>query len=288
MEPVRIGVIGGSGLYDIEELEIEKQTRVETPWGDPSDEYVIGSLKGVRVAFLPRHGRGHRIPPTHVNYRANIWGMKKLGVERIIASGACGSYKEELPPGHIVIINQFIDRTRNRVSTFSGPGLVAHVLFADPICSELAHVLHQSAQKVGAPVTMGGTYVCMEGPQFSTRAESFLYKSWGADVIGMTNLTEAKLAREAEICYASLALVTDFDCWHESEDDVTIEAVLAVMNKNVNTFRAIIGEAIPRLAAERTCQCGEAMKFAVITDPDAIPEEIKKDLGLVLDKYLKK
>jgi 5'-methylthioadenosine phosphorylase len=212
--------------------------------------------------------------------------MKMLGVERVIASGACGSFKDELPPGHIVVIDQFIDRTRNRVSTFTGPGLVAHCLFADPICSDLAQVLYQAGLAVGAPMTLGGTYVCMEGPHFSTRAESCLYKSWGADVIGMTNLTEAKLCREAEICYASLALVTDFDCWHETEDDVTIEAVLAVMAKNTDTFRAIIREAVPRLAGERTCGCKDAMRFAVITAASAIPEKIKKDLDLVLRKYL--
>ncbi len=287
MEPVTIGVLGGSGLYDIEDLKIEGTVKVDTPWGEPSDEFVIGSLAGVRVAFLPRHGKGHRIPPTFINYRANIWGMKKLGVERLIASGACGSFKEELPPGHIVVIDQFLDRTRNRVSTFTGPGLVAHVLFADPVCADLARVLFESGQKIGAPISLGGTYVCMEGPQFSTRAESYFYKSTGADVIGMTNLTEAKLAREAEICYASLALVTDFDCWHVSEDDVTIEAVLAVMKKNVNTFRAIIREAVPRLKVPRTCACRDAMKFAVITAPEAIPEKYQKDLDLVLGKYLK-
>jgi 5'-methylthioadenosine phosphorylase len=287
MDPVRIGVLGGSGLYEIEELEIEDQVKVDTPFGEPSDEFVIGSLAGIRVAFLPRHGKGHRIPPTHINYRANIWGMKKLGVERIIASGACGSFREELPPGHIVVLDQFIDRTRSRISTFTGPGLVAHCLFADPVCGDLAKVLYDSARKVGAPVKMGGTYVCMEGPQFSTRAESFFYKSIGADVIGMTNLTEAKLSREAEICYASLALVTDFDCWHESEDDVTIEAVLAVMENNTNTFRAIIKEAVPKLAAERTCECKDSMRFAVITNPDAIPGKIKKDMDLVLGKYIK-
>jgi len=287
MDPVKIGVFGGSGLYQIDELKVEDEVAIDTPFGEPSDKYIIGSLSGVRVAFLPRHGKGHRIPPTHINYRANIWGMKKLGVERIIASGACGSFKEELPPGHIVVLDQFIDRTRNRVSTFTEPGLVAHCLFADPVCADLAQVLYDSSKKVGARVTMGGTYVCMEGPQFSTRAESFLYKSWGADVIGMTNLTEAKLAIEAEICYASLALVTDFDCWHETEDDVTIEAILAVMKKNVDTFRAIIREAIPKLSGERTCPCQESMKFAVITDPDAIPDKIKKNLDLVLSKYIK-
>ena len=287
MKPVRIGVLGGSGLYDIAEMKIEETVKVDTPWGEPSDEFVIGSLAGVQVAFLPRHGKGHRIPPSFINYRANIWGMKKLGVERIIASGACGSFKQELPPGHIVIIDQFLDRTRNRLGTFTGPGLVAHVLFADPVCGDLSQVLFDSAKKVGAAVTRGGTYVCMEGPQFSTRAESLFYKSMGADVIGMTNLTEAKLAREAEICYASLALVTDFDCWHESEEDVTIEAVLAVMRRNVDTFRAIIREAIPRLKGARTCLCRDAMKFAVITDPAAIPEQWKKDLDLVLGKYFK-
>jgi 5'-methylthioadenosine phosphorylase len=285
MDPVKIGVIGGSGLYDIPDLKLEGEVKLDTPFGAPSDAFVIGSLSGVRVAFLPRHGRGHRIPPTDLNYRANIWGMKMLGVERIIASGACGSFKEELPPGTIVILDQFIDRTRHRIDTFTGPGLVAHALFADPICADLAKVLYDSAVAVKAPVKMGGTYVCMEGPQFSTRAESRLYKSWGADVIGMTNLTEARLAREAEICYASLALVTDFDCWHETNESVSIEMVLAVMKKNSDTFRAIIHEAIPRLSGKRFCPCAEAMKYAVITAPDLIPEKIRKALGLVLDKY---
>ena len=285
MDPVKIGVIGGSGLYDIPDLKLEGEVKLETPFGAPSDTFVIGDLAGVRVAFLPRHGRAHRIPPTDLNYRANIWGMKMLGVERIIASGACGSFKEELPPGTIVILDQIIDRTRHRVDTFTGPGLVAHALFADPICAELAKVLHDSALAVKAPVKMGGTYVCMEGPQFSTRAESRLYKSWGADVIGMTNLTEARLAREAEICYASLALVTDFDCWHETNAAVTIEMVLAVMKKNSDTFRQIIREAIPRLSGKRYCPCAEAMKYAVITDPKMISEKLRKDLGLVLDKY---
>jgi 5'-methylthioadenosine phosphorylase len=287
MDPVTIGVIGGSGLYDMAELKVEEKVKLTTPFGEPSDEIIIGALDGRRVAFLPRHGRGHRIPPTHINYRANIWALKMLGVERIIASGACGSFKDELPPGRIVVIDQFIDRTRNRISTFSGPGLVAHVLFADPVCGDLAQVLHAAAVSVKAPVTMGGTYVCMEGPQFSTRAESKLYKSWGADVIGMTNLTEAKLAREAEICYASLALVTDFDCWHEVEADVTIEAVLAVMHQNTDTFRSIIRAAVPRIPPTRACPCKDAMQFAVITDPGAIPERTRKDLALVLGKYHK-
>jgi 5'-methylthioadenosine phosphorylase len=287
MDPVTIGVIGGSGLYDMAELKIEESIKLTTPFGEPSDEFIIGSLTGRRVAFLPRHGKGHRIPPSSINYRANIWGMKMLGVERIIASGACGSYQDELPPGRIVVLDQFIDRTRNRVASFTGPGLVAHALFADPICPDLAQVLYNAAVSVGAPVTMGGTYVCMEGPQFSTRAEARLYKSWGADVIGMTNLTEAKLAREAEICYASLALVTDFDCWHEVEADVTIEAVLAVMHKNTDTFRSIIAAAVPAIPASRACPCKDAMQFAVITSPDAIPEQTRKDLALVLAKYIK-
>lgn len=288
MEQVKIGVIGGSGLYDIDELKIEDEVSVDTPFGEPSDKFVVGSLCGIRVAFLPRHGKGHQFGPTHINYRANIWGMKKLGVERIIASGACGSFKDELPPGDIVVLDQFIDRTRHRVDSFCGPDMVAHVLFADPVCMELAKELYESARTAGAPVHMGGTYVCMEGPQFSTRAESFLYKSWGADVIGMTNLTEARLAREAEICYASLALVTDFDCWHESEDDVSIEAILEVMRKNVDTFRNIIKEAIPRLNVERACMCQNAMEFAVITASAAITDKTKKDLDLVLGKYLEK
>jgi 5'-methylthioadenosine phosphorylase len=287
MEPVRIGVIGGSGLYEMDELTVEARVKVDTPFGEPSDEFVIGSIGGVRAAFLPRHGRGHRLPPSFINYRANIWGMKKLGVERLLASGACGSFKEELKPGHIVIIDQFIDRTHRRLDTFTGPGLVAHTLFADPVCADLARVLFESAIKTGAKASLGGTYVCMEGPAFSTRAESKLYKSWGADVIGMTNLSEARLSREAEICYASLALVTDFDSWHQTEEDVTIEAVLAVMKQNVHAFRAIIKVAIPRLAGPRTCPCADAMKTAIITNPDAIPPQLKKDLDLVLGKYLK-
>jgi len=285
MDPVKIGVIGGSGLYDIKDMTIEDRVRLETPFGEPSDEFVIGALAGARAAFLPRHGRGHRLPPTHINYRANIWGMKMLGVERIVASGACGSFKEELPPGTIVILDQFIDRTRHRLDSFTGPGLVAHVLFADPICPDLAGILHAAANRAGAPVRMGGTYVCMEGPQFSTRAESRLYKSWGADVIGMTNLTEARLCREAEICYASLALVTDFDSWRQSEDDVTIEGVLAVMGKNSETFKAIIREALPKLSAPRACACPDAMKFAVVTGAKNIPAKTRKDFALVLDKY---
>lgn len=286
MEPVKIGVLGGSGLYEMEDLTVHERRRVSTPFGEPSDEFLIGSLGGVRVAFLPRHGKGHRLPPSVINYRANIWGMKMLGVERIIASGACGSFKEEHPPGQILVIDQFIDRTRKRQDTFTGPGLVAHVLFADPVCAELGRILYEAGKATGAPVKAGGTYVCMEGPAFSTRAESRLYKSWGADVVGMTNLSEARLAREAEICYASLALVTDFDSWRESEEDVTIEAVLAVMQKNVDTFRAILKAAIPRLAGPRTCSCGEAMKTAVITSPEVIPDQLKKNLDLVLGKYL--
>lgn len=286
MEPVKIGVIGGSGLAKIDELEVEDSVKVDTPFGDPSDEFLVGTISGVRVAFLSRHGKGHWIPPTHLNYRANIWGMKKLGVERIIASGACGSLKEDLPPGHIVVVDQYIDRTRHRVDSFSGPGLVIHAMFADPVCTDLSNQLYESGKKVGAAVHNGGTYVCMEGPQFSTRAESRLYRSWNADVIGMTNLTEARLAREAEICYGSLALVTDFDCWHESEEDVTIDMVIRVMQKNAETFRSIIKDAIPGLPPQRYCPCQEALKYAVITEPEQIPEKMKQDLDLVLKKYI--
>ncbi|MFO8055818.1 MAG: S-methyl-5'-thioadenosine phosphorylase [bacterium] len=286
MESVKIGVIGGSGLAKIDELEIEDSVKVDTPFGEPSDEFLVGTISGVRVAFLSRHGKGHHIPPTHLNYRANIWGMKKLGVERIIASGACGSLKEDLPPGHIVVVDQYIDRTRHRVDSFSGPGLVIHAMFADPVCTDLSNQLYESGKNVGAAVHNGGTYICMEGPQFSTRAESRLYRSWNADVIGMTNLTEARLAREAEICYGSLALVTDFDCWHESEEDVTIDMVIRVMQKNAETFRSIIKDAIPKLPAERYCPCKEALKYAVITEPEQIPEKVKQDLDLVLKKYI--
>ena len=282
-----VGVIGGSGLYEMKELKVERRVKLKTPFGDPSDAFVVGRLHGVTMVFLPRHGIGHRLLPSEINYRANIWGMKKLGVQYLIASGTCGSFKEELAPGTIVVIDQFLDRTRQRISTFLGHGIAGHPAFADPVCPELSRVLYRAGKLVGAPMKMGGTYVCMEGPHLSTRAESFFYKGLGADVIGMTNLTEAKLAREAEICYASLALVTDYDCWHETEADVTIEMVLEGMKKNVETYRRIVKEAVAMLPKKRTCPCSNAMQYAIITDPEFIPAKVKKDLKVIIGKYLK-
>src|SRR5574340_436481 len=239
-ERVTIGVIGGSGLYEMDGLTNIRKVRIVTPFGKPSDEYIVGTLHGRRVAFLPRHGRGHRIMPTDINYRANIFGMKKLGVERIISVSAVGSMKEEIKPGDIVIPDQFYDHTKHRRSTFFGNGAVAHVGMADPVCGDLCKVLIEAGARAGAMVHEGGTYICMEGPQFSTRAESLIYRQWGVNVIGMTNATEAKLAREAEICYSTIALATDYDCWHHSEEAVTVEAVLAVMKHNIETSKSMI------------------------------------------------
>ncbi len=280
-----VGVIGGSGLYEIDELKVEKKQRVKTPFGPPSDAFIIGTLEDVNMVFLPRHGKGHHILPSEINYRANIWAMKKLGVEYIIASGACGSFKNNIRPGDIVIVDQFIDRTYRRNATFMGDGVVGHMVFADPICPDLAKVLYRAAKKVKARVHEGGTYICIEGPAFSTRAESFLYRGWGADVVGMTNLTEARLAREAEICYASIALCTDYDCWHETEADVTIEEVLKVMHKNIETSKRIIKAAVKMLPKKRTCLCVNAMRDAIITDPKKIPPRRRKELDFIINKY---
>jgi 5'-methylthioadenosine phosphorylase len=281
-----VGVIGGSGLYEMAGLESVDRVRVTTPFGDPSDEFVCGTLAGVRLIFLPRHGRGHRLLPSELNFRANIYGMKKLGAEWIIGVGAVGSLREEIRPGHLVVPDQLIDRTFQRQSTFFGNGIVAHVTFAEPFCGVLGGALVQSAQKLGAAVHPRGTYVCMEGPQFSTRAESFLYRQWGADVIGMTNLQEAKLAREAEICFATLALATDYDCWHEVHDDVVIGDVLRILNENVATAQRVIADAVPQLPAQRTCACARALEHAIITDRSRIPEAVKRDLGIIIGKYL--
>jgi 5'-methylthioadenosine phosphorylase len=274
-----IGVIGGSGLYEIEGLRDVKAVKVTTPFGDPSDEYITGALGDVDMIFLPRHGRGHRLLPTEVNYRANIYGMKKLGAEWIISVSAVGSMKEEIAPGHIVVVDQFFDRTKGRPSTFYGGGIVGHIEFADPVCGNLSSVLYDAAVKAKATVHRGGTYICIEGPQFSTRAESMIYRSWGVDVIGMTNIPEAKLAREAEICYATLALSTDYDCWHEVEESVTVDMV--VMAKE------IIRNAAPMISHPRGCRCAEALKFATITDKSAISEKVLEDLDLLIGKYLK-
>ena len=282
-----IGVIGGSGLYDMEGLEDVQRLRVTTPFGDPSDEYVTGMLNGVRMVFLPRHGRGHRYLPSEVNYRANIYGMKALGVQRIISVSAVGSLKEAIAPGHIVIPDQFIDRTKGvRKDTFFGEGIVAHAGFADPVCGSLSDILYTASLKAGATTHKGGTYLCMEGPAFSTRAESFSYLALGASVIGMTNLTEAKLAREAEICYGIIALSTDYDCWHEHHDDVTVEAIIQIIHQNVAMAKNIIRHAVADIAVDRSCPCSNAMQFTIITDKSVIPADTKQKLEPIVGRYL--
>jgi 5'-methylthioadenosine phosphorylase len=284
---VSIGIIGGSGLYDMAELTDREERTVETPFGDPSGPYLIGTLRGKRVAFLARHGAGHKLMPTELNFRANIFGMKTLGVEFILSASAVGSLQERYVPQHLVIPDQFFDRTKGRVSTFFGNGLVAHVAFAHPVCGPLADIAYDSCTSVGASVHRGGTYVCMEGPQFSTLAESKLYRSWGMDIIGMTNLQEAKLAREAEICYATIALVTDYDCWHPDHDSVTVDMIIQNLVANAKTAQEVIAEAVARLPHERTCECANALKHAILTRPDAIPDRVKKDLAPIIGRYLK-
>ena len=286
METARIGIIGGSGLYDMAEVTDRETHVVSTPFGDPSGPFVLGTLRGRRVAFLARHGAGHRLLPSELNFRANIFGMKVLGVEYILSASAVGSLKEEYKPLDIVVPDQFIDRTKGRVSTFFGRGLAAHVGFAHPFCKKLSAVAAGSGRRVGATVHEGGTYVCMEGPQFSTLAESKLYRSWGADVIGMTNLQEAKLAREAEICYTTIALVTDYDCWHPDHDSVTVEMVIAVLMQNAVTAQGIIADAVAQLPFERTCECATALKYALITRPEAVPDATRRELEPLVGKYL--
>ena len=286
-EAIRIGIIGGSGLYDMAELTDREERKVSTPFGDPSDPYVIGTLRGQRVAFLARHGAGHRHTPSELNYRANIFGMKTLGVEFILSASAVGSLQERYVPQHLVIPDQFFDRTKGRVSTFFGNGLVAHVAFAHPVCGRLGDVAYEACTTAGATVHRGGTYVCMEGPQFSTLAESKLYRSWGMDIIGMTNLQEAKLAREAEICYATIALVTDYDCWHPDHDSVTVDMIVQNLVANARTAQQVIADAVSRLPYERTCECASALQHALLTRPDAIPEGVKRDLAPLVAKYLK-
>jgi 5'-methylthioadenosine phosphorylase len=283
---ISIGIIGGSGLYDMAELTDREERTVDTPFGAPSAPYVTGTLRGKRVAFLARHGAGHRFMPTELNFRANIYGLKTLGVEYILSASAVGSLKEEYKPMDLVIPDQFIDRTRGRASTFFGDGIVAHVGFAHPFCKPLSDIAYEAAQGAGASVHKGGTYVCMEGPQFSTLAESKLYRSWGADVIGMTNLQEAKLAREAEICYTTIALVTDYDCWHPSHDHVTVEMIVANLVQNAKTARQVIASAVDALPFERTCECATALKYALITRPEAVPAEAKARLAPIVGKYL--
>lgn len=282
----QIGIIGGSGLYDMAELTDREEITLTTPFGDPSGPYVLATLRGRRVAFLSRHGAGHRLMPSELNFRANIYGFKTLGVERILSASAVGSLKAELPPQDVVIPDQFFDRTKGRVSTFFGRGLVAHIAFAHPVCADLCRVAHESALVAGARSHLGGTYVCMEGPQFSTLAESRLYRSWGMDVIGMTNLQEAKLAREAEICYATIALVTDFDCWHPEHDSVTVDMIIANLCANARVAQATIAEAVGRIPAGRTCACGSALQAAIITNRDVVPAQTLKDLQPIIGKYI--
>lgn len=281
-----LGVIGGSGLYEMDGLKILEEKQVETPFGRPSDAIIIGELEGKRVAFLPRHGRGHLISPSEINFRANIYALKTLGVEQIFSVSAVGSMKEDIQPGDIVLIDQFIDRTTQRPSTFFGNGLVAHVGFADPICHRLQDQVYQASQRLGKKVRKGGTYVCIEGPMFSTRAESKLYRTWGVDVIGMTNYQEAKLAREAEICYVTLALSTDYDCWHEGEEDVDVSMILEILNKNVANAKALIRETVKGLSAGRNCPCASALAMALLTDRRKISPETRKRLGALVGKYL--
>ena len=277
-----LGVIGGSGLYSMSELNIIEKVSVDTPFGAPSEDVVIGELNGARMAFLPRHGVGHFIPPSEINFRANIFAMKKLGVEQIISVSAVGSLKEKLQPGHFSIPHQFIDRTTRRVSTFFTTGMVGHVSLADPVCLATAEVLSLAAHKVNTVVHDGGTYVCIEGPQFSTRAESNIYRQWDVDIIGMTNVTEAKLAREASICYATLALVTDYDCWKEEEEPVTVEAVLAIMHKNVETAQKVLKKLASNFKDKRSCDCGSAAKNSVVTDSKRIPVQLKDKLSILI------
>jgi 5'-methylthioadenosine phosphorylase len=281
-----IGIIGGSGLYDMEGLTDRKEVTLDTPFGAPSGPYVTATLRGRRVAFLARHGAGHRITPSELNFRANIFGFKRLGVQRILSASAVGSLRDDYAPLDIVVPDQFFDRTTGRASTFFGNGLVAHVGFAHPVCGELAGLVVASAKAVGARVHGAGTYVCMEGPAFSTLAESKAYRSWGFDVIGMTNLQEAKLAREAEICYTTIALVTDYDCWHPDHDSVTVEMIIANLVRNASTAQRIIAEAVGRLPEARGCACGRALEHAIITRPEAVPAQVKQALAPIVGKYL--
>jgi 5'-methylthioadenosine phosphorylase len=285
---IDVGIIGGSGLYAMEGLAVIEERTIATPFGDPSDPYVIGEIDGIRVAFLSRHGKGHRFTPTEVNYRANVYGLKVLGVHTILSASAVGSMKESYKPTDIVFPHQFIDRTRHRADTFFGNGIVGHVAFADPICTSVSSLMGESAREAGATWHLGGTYICMEGPQFSTRAESHLYRSWNVDVIGMTNLTEAKLAREAEICYATMALVTDYDCWHPDHDDVDIEQILGYLRANAAMAQKILRLSIRKAAARpRDCGCANALQYALLTDRAVFPAQTAKDLEPLIGKYMK-
>ena len=280
-----IGIIGGSGLYELAGMTDVRWRRVRTPFGDPSDEFCTGLFDGRRVIFLPRHGRGHRLTPTEVNFRANVWGLKWLGAEWVVSVSAVGSMKEDIRPLDLVVPDQFFDFTRRRIGSFFGDGIVAHVGMAEPVCSQLAGVLDTAARATGATVHRGGTYLCIEGPQFSTKAESRIYRSWGVDVIGMTNMPEAKLAREAELCYATLALATDYDVWHDGHDAVTVEAVVANLLKNVATAKEVLRRVIPAIGGPRTCECPGLLKNAVITSPAAFPLATRRRLDLLIGKY---
>jgi 5'-methylthioadenosine phosphorylase len=286
MEKLKIGIIGGSGLYDMPGLTERKEVSIETPFGNPSDSIIIGTLAGGRVAFLARHGRGHRLMPSELNFRANVYAFKLLGVERILSVSAVGSLREEIEPLDVILPDQFLDRTRGRASTFFGNGLVAHIAFGDPVCPDLLEQVYRASARAGIKTKKGGAYLCMEGPAFSTKAESNLYRSWGMDVIGMTNLQEAKLAREAEICYVTIALVTDYDCWHETHETVSADMIIGNLQKNVRAAQTIIAQTVKDLNYTRNCQCGEALKYALITDKASVPAETKKRLDCIVGKYL--
>jgi 5'-methylthioadenosine phosphorylase len=287
-DPIRIGIIGGSGIYNMPGLERTRELRVKTPFGAPSDALVVGTLEGKRVAFLARHGRGHRLMPSEINYRANICAMKQLGVERIVSVSAVGSLQEELKPLDFLIPDQFYDRTRLRISTFFGNGLVAHVGFDKPVCGEVAAVLGDACDRAKVRVHRGGTYVCMEGPQFSTLAEAHVHRQLRFEVIGMTNVTEAKLAREAEICYAPVAMITDYDCWHPDHASVTLEEIISNLNKNAENALTVLREAVRAMPASRSCKCGSALAHAIVTDPAVIPAAARKRLAAIAGKYISK
>lgn len=281
-----IGIIGGSGLYDIEGLQKVTESSVKTPFGSPSDKVVLGELDGIRIAFLSRHGRGHRLNPSEINYRANIYALKSLGVRRVISMSAVGSMKESIKPGDVVLPDQFIDLTKRRISTFFEGGIVAHVAFAEPVCASLGSALFDAAHTVGATVHRGGVYLCIEGPQFSTKGESRLYRQWGTSVIGMTNLPEVKLAREAELCYATVALATDYDCWHETEKPVNVEAILTTLHQNVTLAKRLLRTVMRTVADVRDCNCQRALQDAIVTAPDRMPVSLRRKLALLMDRVV--
>ena len=286
MQQAEIGIIGGSGLYHMPGFSDVHEVRQQTPFGDPSDAYILGTIEGRKVAFLARHARGHKLLPSELNFRANIYGFKQLGVERIVSVSAVGSLKEEHKPLDFVIPDQFFDRTRHRIDTFFGDGIVAHIGFGDPVCGDLAALVSEACKREKVGGKLGGTYVCMEGPQFSTKAESNVYRGWGADVIGMTNLQEAKLAREAEICYVTIAMVTDYDCWHPHHDHVTVAQIIEVLTKNAENAAKVVKATVAAMPKARTCKCGSALAHAILTDRTQIPPATKETLKLILGKYV--